>query len=113
MFCIILFKNIETTVQDLIYEGFSCIQIVAQLHDMLIDRADINDSKKALIFEKIANIDNNLIEGADEYLQLIDLLFEKLDIRIRNGHKNNKKAVKQSNFLQTKNYIASNFSKSQ
>jgi len=29
--------------------------------------------KKAIIFEKIAEIDNNLMEGADEYLQLLDL----------------------------------------
>lgn len=39
-----------------------------------MERADINDTKKAIIFEKIAKVDNNLIEGADEYLQLLDLL---------------------------------------
>ena len=43
------------------------------MHDMLMERADIKDSKKAVIFEKIAEIDNNLMEGADEYLQLLDL----------------------------------------
>ena len=43
------------------------------MHDMLMERVDIKDSKKAVIFEKIAEIDNNLMEGADEYLQLLDL----------------------------------------
>ena len=38
-----------------------------------MERADINDAKKAIIFEKLAEIDNSLIEGADEYLQLLDL----------------------------------------
>lgn len=45
-----------------------------QLHDVLIERADLDDSKKAILFEKIAKVDNDLIEGADEYLQLLDLL---------------------------------------
>ena len=48
--------------------------MITQLHDAIIDRADIKDSKKAIIFEKIAVIDNNLMEGSDEYLQLLDLL---------------------------------------
>ena len=48
--------------------------MVAQLHDSLMERADIDDSRKAVLFEKIAEIDNNLMEGSDEYLQLLDLL---------------------------------------
>jgi hypothetical protein len=49
------------------------VQIITQLHDMLIERGDIKDFKKAIIFDKIADIDNNLMEGSDEYLQLLDL----------------------------------------
>ncbi len=41
---------------------------------MLMERADISDAKKAIIFEKIAEIDNNLMEGSDEYLQLLDIM---------------------------------------
>lgn len=67
------FEKVEQCVQELIYDGFSSNQIVTQLHDVLIERADLNDGKKAIIFEKIAKIDNDLIEGADEYLQLLDL----------------------------------------
>ncbi len=68
------FEKVEACVQELIYDGFSCNQILTQLHDVLIERADLSDAKKALIFEKIAKIDNNLMEGADEYLQILDLL---------------------------------------
>lgn len=68
------FEKVELCVQNMIYEGYSCVQVISQLHDHLIERADISDSKKALIFEKIAQIDNNLIEGADEYLQLLDIM---------------------------------------
>jgi DNA polymerase III delta prime subunit len=38
-----------------------------------MDRGDITDANKAVIFEKIAQVDNDLMEGADEYLQLLDL----------------------------------------
>jgi replication factor C subunit 2/4 len=68
------FEKVEACVQELIYDGFSCNQILTQLHDVLIERADLSDAKKAIIFEKIAKIDNNLMEGADEYLQILDLL---------------------------------------
>lgn len=68
------FEKVEHCVQEIIYEGFSCSQVISQLHDLLIERADINDSKKAVIFEKIACVDNDLIEGADEYLQLLDVM---------------------------------------
>jgi hypothetical protein len=60
--------------KELIYDGFSCNQVVSQLHDVLIERADLSDIKKAVIFEKIAEVDINLMEGSDEYLQLLDLL---------------------------------------
>lgn len=68
------FEKVETSVQEIIYEGYSCSQVISQLHDHLIERADIADSKKAVIFEKIAVIDNCLLEGADEYLQLLDIM---------------------------------------
>lgn len=67
------FEKIEIFVQELVYDGYSSNQILMQLHDLLIDRADISDPKKANIFHKLALMDNNLIEGADEYLQLLDL----------------------------------------
>lgn len=57
----------------MIYDAYSGGQILTQLHDTLMERGDINDLKKANIFEKIAIVENNLMEGADEYLQLLDL----------------------------------------
>lgn len=68
------FEKVENCVQEIIYDGYSCVQVISQLHDHLIERADIIDSKKAVIYEKIARVDNDLIEGADEYLQLLDVM---------------------------------------
>jgi len=47
--------------------------VITQLHDALIERGDISDLKKSHIFEHVATVDNNLMEGADEYLQLLNL----------------------------------------
>jgi len=68
------FEKVEICTQNLIYDGFSANQVITQLHDQLMERGDINDQKKAIIFERIAQVDNNLMEGSDEYLQLLDLL---------------------------------------
>ena len=57
----------------MIFEAYSGSQLISQLHDSLIERGDITDAKKSYIFEKIAIVDNNLLEGADEYLQILDL----------------------------------------
>jgi replication factor C subunit 2/4 len=57
----------------MIFEAYSGSQIISQLHDALIERGDINDLKKSYIFEKIASVDSKLLEGADEYLQILDL----------------------------------------
>jgi replication factor C subunit 2/4 len=57
----------------MIFEAYSGSQLISQLHDSLIERGDITDAKKSYIFEKIATVDNNLLEGADEYLQILDL----------------------------------------
>lgn len=68
------FEKVEQATQDVIYNGYSCVQVINQLHDDLVERADLADAKKAVIFEKLAHVDNSLIEGADEYLQLLDTL---------------------------------------
>jgi replication factor C subunit 2/4 len=57
----------------LVNEGYGCNQIISQLHDALVERGDISDLKKAYIFEKLAVADNDLMEGADEYLQLLNV----------------------------------------
>lgn len=59
------FEKVQNQVQDMIFEAYSGSQLISQLHDSLIERGDITDAKKSYIFEKIATVDNNLLEGAD------------------------------------------------
>ena len=70
-------KNI-TKVDELIYnyfiEGYSLINQIIIFHDFIIN-SDLNDNKKSNILCKIAEIDQNLIKGCDEYIQFMKLVY--------------------------------------
>jgi replication factor C subunit 2/4 len=42
-----------------------------QLHDRIVGSMDLKNNQKAHILEALANSDKCLIDGADEYLQLL------------------------------------------
>jgi len=54
-------------------EGFSATQLLSQLHDRVVFSDDVTTKQKNIICEKIAVCDYRLTDGADEYLQLLDL----------------------------------------
>ncbi|CAI9755840.1 unnamed protein product [Fraxinus pennsylvanica] len=44
-----------------------------QLHEMILKADDVSDEHKARICKKFAEADKYLVDGADEYLQLLDV----------------------------------------
>ncbi|RXM28262.1 Replication factor C subunit 4 [Acipenser ruthenus] len=67
------FEKLEVVVSNMINEGFAATQIITQLHDTIIEKEDLNDKQKSAITEKLAEVDKCLMDGADEYLQMIGL----------------------------------------
>ncbi|XP_014340198.1 replication factor C subunit 4 isoform X2 [Latimeria chalumnae] len=67
------FEKLETVVQNMISEGHAATQLINQLHDVIIEKADLDDKQKSAITEKLAEVDKCLADGADEYLQIISL----------------------------------------
>ncbi|XP_068135412.1 replication factor C subunit 4 [Hyperolius riggenbachi] len=67
------FEKLETMVKNLINNGHAATQLVNQLHDTIIEREDLTDKQKAIITEKLAEVDKCLVDGADEYLQMLSL----------------------------------------
>mmetsp|Transcript_35590 Transcript_35590/g.70753 ORF Transcript_35590/g.70753 Transcript_35590/m.70753 type:complete len:225 (+) Transcript_35590:412-1086(+) len=69
------FDNLRSVVLDIMYEGYPLAAILSQLHDVLIGKPSeqLPDVDKALICEKIAVVDQNLVDGSSESLQLLDL----------------------------------------
>lgn len=67
------FNRLQTAVSNLIHNGFPASQLLNQLHDAIVDSKDIDDIAMANIGMQIARTESRLIDGADEYLQLLDL----------------------------------------
>ncbi|XP_067139702.1 replication factor C subunit 4 isoform X1 [Centruroides vittatus] len=67
------YEKLESYVMDIIYEGYSVIQLISQLHDYILFRKDLNGNQKSEIIEKLAISEHCLLEGADEFLQLMDV----------------------------------------
>ncbi|KAG8200241.1 hypothetical protein JTE90_025017 [Oedothorax gibbosus] len=67
------YEKLEKFVCNLSYEGYTTGQVINQLHDEVVFNDTFNDKQKSSICEKIAVCDKRLLDGGDEYLQLMDL----------------------------------------
>ncbi|GFR07576.1 replication factor C subunit 4 [Trichonephila clavata] len=67
------YEKLEIFVSNLGYEGYTTGQVINQLHDEIVFNDSLNDKQKSVICEKIAVCDKRLLDGGDEYLQLMDL----------------------------------------
>lgn len=67
------YEKLEKKVQEVMFEGHSAAQIITQLHDKIVQLDNLNDQQKSVICEKLAVVDKCLMDGADEYLQLMAL----------------------------------------
>ncbi|KAI5589264.1 hypothetical protein BDE02_05G150900 [Populus trichocarpa] len=61
-------------VNDVIAEGYPVSQMLAQLFEVVVEVDDISDEQKARICKSLATADKCLVDGADEYLQLLDVV---------------------------------------
>jgi len=65
------YERLQAQVDNLICEGFSATQLMNQLVDKLINNPVLTDSQKSEIGERLAVAEHCLVEGADEYLQIL------------------------------------------
>lgn len=82
------YKEMEQNVSDLMASGFSAVQILEQIHDWLVSPAagDLSDIGRSHVAERLAQADLALIDGANEYLQILDVCGQ-----IMNSFKKHKK----------------------
>jgi replication factor C subunit 2/4 len=67
------YDKLSAYVDDLMAEGYAAAQILLQIHDCIVEEDNLSDLQKAAVCEKIAVCDHRLLEGGDEYLQIMDL----------------------------------------
>ena len=52
--------------------------VISQFLDVIVNADDIPDEQKARICKKLGEADKCLVDGADEYLQLLDVASETI-----------------------------------
>ncbi|CAI9094873.1 OLC1v1030697C2 [Oldenlandia corymbosa var. corymbosa] len=67
------FDLADKEAKNVIAEGYPVSQVLSQLFDIIVQSDDITDEQKSRICKKLAEADKCLVDGADEYLQLLDV----------------------------------------
>ena len=67
-------SNIDKQVKYIFLEGYSLVNQILLFHDFIIN-SNLTNEQKSKIILKIVEIDQNLINGCDEYIQLIRLAY--------------------------------------
>merc|ERR1719342_343523 len=65
------YERLQEQVDVMMCEGFSGLQLISQLHDHMVENACLTDQQKSAIAERLAVAEHCLLEGADEYLQVM------------------------------------------
>ncbi|PSR82180.1 P-loop containing nucleoside triphosphate hydrolase protein [Coniella lustricola] len=67
------YSSVSKTVEDMVADGWSAGQVVAQLYQAVVYDETIADVKKNQIVMVFSEIDKRLVDGADEHLAILDL----------------------------------------
>jgi replication factor C subunit 2/4 len=74
------YDSISKVVEDLVADGWSGTQILAQLYDKVIYEERTSDLKKGRIAMVFSEVDKRLIDGSDEHLAMLDMTLRISDI---------------------------------
>ena len=68
------YDKVADFVNDLGAEGFSITKIISQVLDTIVESDNVTDNQKSAICEKLAISEARLLDGASEYLQMLDII---------------------------------------
>lgn len=67
------FKRVQADVDALLLQGYPAGQLLAQLSSEIVVSTTLPDAAKGVISKGIAEADKNLVDGANEFLQLLNV----------------------------------------
>ncbi|CAL8094185.1 unnamed protein product [Calicophoron daubneyi] len=67
------FDDLQASIKNLLLEGHSAQQAIYQLQEYAISNDTMSDTRKGPLLESFARADSCLMDGADEYLQLLSV----------------------------------------
>eukprot|EP00094_Tigriopus_californicus_P011681 TCALIF_11286-PA protein Name:"Similar to RFC4 Replication factor C subunit 4 (Homo sapiens)" AED:0.30 eAED:0.30 QI:0/-1/0/1/-1/1/1/0/365 len=65
--------DMENLLQEFMCEGYSISQLIHQIHVQVVQDDHLSDGQKSQICEALAVSESRLLDGANEYLQLVDI----------------------------------------
>jgi replication factor C subunit 2/4 len=68
------FRTLQSAAQEMIYSAYPVDAVLAQFSSAVLRDVSIGDGAKAKIAVRIAEAEHKLIDGADELLQLLDVM---------------------------------------
>ncbi len=69
------YEKLQAFVDDLMAEGYSVVQMIDQMHTRIVEEnsGGLSDRQKSVVCEALAINEFRLLDGASEYLQLMDI----------------------------------------
>jgi replication factor C subunit 2/4 len=67
------YDAVARAVEDLVADGWSGTQVMAQLYDKVVEDEMVQDREKAKIVMVFSEVDKRLVDGVDEQLAILDL----------------------------------------
>lgn len=74
------YEAVSKVVEELVADGWSGTQVLAQMYDKVIYEERTSDLKKGRIAMVFSEVDKRLIDGADEHLAMLDMALRISDI---------------------------------
>ncbi|KAJ1987734.1 Subunit of heteropentameric Replication factor C (RF-C) [Dimargaris cristalligena] len=74
------YNNLKQLVDNAVWSGYSAHQLVAQIHDAVVDHTNWTSLQKARIAQIIGVVDKCITDGADEHLQLVNFMVQASQI---------------------------------
>ena len=74
-------KKVDKMVLKFYNKGYSLVNQILELHDLIIENDNLSSIEKSNIIKKIVEIDQNLIKGCDEYIQFLRFCYYIMSIK--------------------------------
>ena len=68
-------ESIDIIVKEFYNKGYSLVNQILPIHELIIKDKDFTSKQKSSILEKLVEIDHNLIKGCDEFIQFMRLSY--------------------------------------
>jgi len=67
------FAKVQCIVSDLIADGYPAQELLLQFQEVVLNDASLSDNARGRILLKLAETDKDLVDGSDEWLQLLSM----------------------------------------